>query len=259
MQQKTIKRPIRYRGFGILFGKESRITLRPAPPDTGIIFNENIKVKVKNGFVRGLVLGLRSGKTKIYFVEHLLAACYGLGINNLFIEVSGKEIPFADGSSLPFVRLINRAGIRSYQARPKIQNLKTPIIVSKNDSFILALPAKLLSIDCFVDFPQSKIGAQFWADLINQPNFVKELASARTFGYYRNYRLLAKVLPFEIKSEEGLIVPKILRYRNEAVRHKVLDLVGHFALLGRNLNAKIFAYKSSHKLNHRFVRKLEAL
>jgi UDP-3-O-acyl N-acetylglucosamine deacetylase len=259
LPQKTIKQPIQYQGYGILFGEEAKITLKPAPVYTGIVFNREMGAEVQNAFIYKHSLGLRNNSSKIYFTEHLLATCYGLGITNLFIDVISKEVPFGNGSCLPFVKIIKKAGVKEYREKSEIYNLKKPLIVSKNDSFILALPANILSIDCFVDFPQSKIGSQFWGDFINQNNFIKELARARTFGSYRNYEFIKKILSFEVIKEKGLIIPKVFHYNNEAVRHKVLDLLGNLALLGGRLNAKIFAYKPSHKLNHQFVRKLEEL
>lgn len=235
------------------------MTLKPAPANTGIIFNGKIQAEVKNGFIYQHTLGLRKGVSKIYFAEHLLAACYGLGITNLFIDVISKEIPFGNGSCLPFVKIIKKAGVKEYREKSEIYNLKKPLIVSNNDTFILALPANKLSIDCFVDFPQSKIGSQFWGDFISRNNFIKELARARTFGSYRNYEYIKKMVSFEIIKEKELIIPKVFNYKNEAVRHKVLDLLGQLALLGGRLNAKIFAFKPNHKLNHQFVRKLEEL
>lgn len=259
MLQKTIRKPVEYKGIGILFGKESKITLRPAPPDSGIIFNETVKAKARNAFIANHSLGLSNGKTKIYLVEHLLAACSGLGINDLFIDVRGKEIPFGDGSSLTLVKLMKSAGLKTYKEKRDYCFLKMPIIVSENDSFILALPGKNLSINCYVDFPQPRIGAQFWGGPIKKTKIIKELVPARTFGAYRNYRLLKKILPFKPTMENGLIFPTMLRYQNEAVRHKVLDLLGHLTLLNYWLNAKIFAFKPSHKLNQKFVRRLETI
>lgn len=259
MRQKTIRQPVKYQGRGILFGKESGLSLRPALVNTGIVFNERIKANVKNAFIHNHTLGLRKDATKIFFTEHLLAVCYGLGITNLFIDVKNKEIPFSDGSCLPFIKIIKKVGIKELRENTEVYNLKKPFIVSKNDSFILALPAKKLTIDCYIDFPQSKIGSQFWGDFINQNNFIKELASARTFGSYQNYEYVKKMVLFKIKKEKKLIFPKVFRYKNEAVRHKVLDLLGHLALLGCRLNAKIFAYKPSHELNHQFVKRLEEL
>jgi UDP-3-O-acyl N-acetylglucosamine deacetylase len=259
LYQKTINKSARYRGIGIFFGKETKIILSPAPANTGIVFNGSIQAKVKNAFIFNHSLGMKRDNTKIFFTEHLLAACYGLGINNLFIDVSGKELPFGEGSALTFVNLIKSAGIKTYQKESPTYNLDIPMIVNENDSFICALPDKKLSIDCFVDFPHSKIGKQFWGNIINLTNFENELAPARTFGTHRNYALLKKILPFKLSIANGLIFPKIRRYRNEAVRHKVLDLIGHLTLLGSRLNAKIFAFKPSHEINQGFVKKLEGL
>ena len=259
MYQKTIKKAVEYKGIGILFGKESKITLRPAAPGTGIIFNETLEARTKNAFIDKHSLGLTNGKIKIYFTEHLLAACYGLGVNDLFIDVTGKEIPFGDGSSLPFIKLIRSLGLQIYKEKSNNCFLQMPIIVSENDSFILALPSKKLSINCFVYFPQPRIGAQFWGGSINQTTILKELAPARTFGVYRNDKSLKKLLSFKLVTEDNLILPKVMRYKNEVVRHKVLDLLGHLALLNYWLNAKIFAFKPSHKLNQKFIRRLEMI
>ncbi len=259
MPQKTIKKPIEFKGIGILLGKESKIILQPAPPNTGIIFNQNIPSKVANAFFFQRTLGLKNGQRKIFFTEHLLAACYGLGINNLKVLVVGNEIPLGDGSALPFVRLINRAGIQDHPIPAKIYRLRTPTIVRLKDSFILALPAKMLTINCFVDFPLPSVGAQFWGNTLNLANFIKELAPARTFGQYRDKKFLNEFLPFKLYTQHGIILPKVFRYKNEMVRHKVLDLLGQLALLAGRLNAEIFAYKPSHQLNQQFVKRLEKI
>jgi UDP-3-O-[3-hydroxymyristoyl] N-acetylglucosamine deacetylase len=259
LYQKSIKKSIEYKGTGILFGKESKLTLRPAPAGAGIVFNDTLKVCTKNAFFDKHSLGITNGKAKIYFIEHLLAACYNFGVNNLFIDVTGKEIPFGDGSSLPWVELITSTGLKTYREKRNNCFLPIPIIVCENDSFLLALPGKKLSINCFVDFPQTRIGAQFWGGPIDQTTIIKELAPARTFGTYQNGKFLKKLLPFELVTEGNLILPKKARYKNEAVRHKVLDLLGHLSLLDYLLNAKIFAFKPSHKLNQKFIRRLEAI
>ncbi|MEO0115075.1 MAG: UDP-3-O-acyl-N-acetylglucosamine deacetylase [candidate division WOR-3 bacterium] len=257
MHQKTIKSSIAFQGIGLLFGNSTKVILRPAPPNTGIVFNEKIRAINKNSFIYRHSLGLKDGPTRIYGVEHLLAACYGLGIDNLLVSVLGKEVSFGDGSALPFVRLMQRAGIKNYKVLAKTLSLKIPIIVSVNSSFILALPGQSLSINCFIHFPQRRIGCQFWGDKINSINFQKVLAPARTFGQYQNELLLSQFLPFSLQNENGIILPKVLRQRAEPVCHKVLDLLGHLALLNCRLNAEIFAFKPSHQLNQKFCRRLE--
>lgn len=256
MNQRTITEPVEFEGMGILFGKRSKIRLSPAPPNTGIVFNEKIRAVKENSFIFRHSLGLKEGKTKIYFTEHFLATCFGLGINNLFINLSGKELPFGDGSALPFLKLFNRVEIKVQRAQSKIYNLTAPVIVSQSaqDKFILAVPAKMLTIEYFINFPRiPPIQAQFFAKPINTTNFRKELAKARTFGYYSNLRLLKEILTFELQSYDGFILPKLPRAKNEPVSHKVLDLLGHLALLNYRLNAKVFAFQPSHKLNQEFI------
>uniref|UniRef100_A0A7C6EAL7 UDP-3-O-acyl-N-acetylglucosamine deacetylase n=1 Tax=candidate division WOR-3 bacterium TaxID=2052148 RepID=A0A7C6EAL7_UNCW3 len=215
MKQKTIKEPVGYKGMGILFGKESKMSLSPAPPNTGIIFNEKVCATRKNSFIYKHSLGLQEGRTKIYFTEHFLATCFGLGISNLFITVSGKELPFGDGSALPFLKLLLRAGIECQEAERKIYNLSLPVLVLDrkpcpwtvngrritDNGFILAVPAKTLAIDCLIDLQGHFV--QFWGKKINPINFRKELSKARTFGFYPNPAFLKRILTFKLKRVEG--------------------------------------------------------
>lgn len=259
MYQKTIKTSSEFQSIGIRFGQPIKMILSPAPPNTGIVFNERVEAIVKNSFVSQHTLGLRKDKTKIYLTEHLLAACYGLGVDNLLVSLSGKEVPFGDGSALPFVQLIRRAGINRYQAKSKIYNLPRPLIVHWQDSFIFALPAKRLQINCLTDFPQIKPSMQFWGKVITITNFVKDLAPARTFGPYPNQSFLKKYLPFKIRHQAGFILPKVFRHKKEMVCHKVLDLLGHLVLLNFRLNAKIFVFKPSHHLSQIFIQQIADL
>lgn len=262
--QTTIRNPVRFSHRGLLTSRMTSIRLRPAPADSGIILNETIPALVANAFVEANRVGLRKGKEVIVGVEHLLAACYGLGIDNLRIEVIGGEVPFGDGSALPFTRLLRAAGRKRFRTARKTQSLLRPVVVYRHDSFVCALPDDAESspdacpgINCFIRFPDPVVGEQFFAGRLGPASFHSELSPARTFGYRQEGQRLPQWLAGVTHITGDMVLPARPRFANEPVRHKTLDLVGDLALLGRRLRACIFAYKAGHKLHHDFLRELE--
>jgi UDP-3-O-[3-hydroxymyristoyl] N-acetylglucosamine deacetylase len=286
--QTTIRSPVRFSHRGILNGRVASIRLRPGPVNSGIVFNDSIPACVRYAFVEDHFVNLSDGTTTIMAVEHLLAACYGLGIDNLQVEVTGGEVPFGDGSALPFIRILHAAGLKVGQVARKIQSLNRPIVVHQEDAFVCALPAPPaphaacgasaeLQINYFICFPEAELGEQFFGCQPTAANFAETLGCARTFGYRQNGQRLPAWLgrvrrAAPVVRKEGtplggmsplsgvpddLILPARPRFADEPVRHKALDLLGDLCLLGRRLNALIFAYKAGHRLHHKLVRELE--
>ena len=300
--QTTIRSPVRFSHRGILSGRVASIRLRPGPVNSGIVFNDSIPARTRYASVEDHFVNLSDGTTTIMAVEHLLAACYGLGIDNLQVEVTGGEVPFGDGSALPFIRILRAAGLRVGQVARKTQSLNRPIVVNQDDAFVCALPApgdmtgfasnpdrvpghgttERLQINYFICFPDAELGEQFFGCHPTTANFAETLGCARTFGYRQNGQRLPawigrvrRAAPGEeLKSSKGeefkslksgagqrttddLILPARPRFADEPVRHKTLDLLGDLCLLGRRLNALIFAYKAGHRLHHQLVRELE--
>jgi len=265
-RQCTIRSPVRFSHRGLLSGRVTSARLKPGPANSGIVFNETIHARPANAFVEQHLVGLRAGPDSVLGVEHLLAACYGLGIDNLQVDVTDGEVPFGDGSALPFVRILQAAGIRWLKAPRMVQPVFAPVVVSHADAFICALPADpgspsadpvALTINCFIRFPSAAVGEQSLDFNLATADFARELGPARTFGYWSEGVRLPDWLGRIGEIRDGMLVPTRPRFADEPVRHKALDLLGDLCLLGRRLNARLFAFKTGHKLHHDFLRELE--
>ncbi len=270
--QKTIARAACGRGVGVHTGRESALTIKPAGADGGIVF---IRTDLPGGEVipaaaeavtattRGTSLG--PGASGVKTVEHLLAALAGLEIDNAVVEMDGPELPMGDGSARPFLEMIGKAGIRELAVPRRVRTPIRPLAVETPEGIIAAFPADRLRIVCAVSFPDPLVGTQCRDLVLTPESFAAELAPARTFGFYREALPLLRqglirgtgldntvvIGPGAVFSRGGL------RFPDECVRHKMLDLVGDLALLGFPLRATILAVKPGHQLNVRFVRQLK--
>jgi UDP-3-O-acyl N-acetylglucosamine deacetylase len=259
MKQKTLSKPFRLSGTGIHSGKETTLQVSPAPPNSGIFFRtegKSISATVAN------VRETRRGTTLagIAVVEHFLSAVYALGIDNLQVEVEGEELPALDGSALPYLKVLQDAGIIE-QAAPRLPlTLSTPITVVDRESRLEALPSHGFKIDFMVNFPGA--GEQRFSFDLLKGDYKQEIAPARTFGYIEEYEMLKEQgLAQGANFENALVLGKdgyinTPRFPDEPVRHKILDLIGDLALLGRPLQAEIKANRSGHKLNIELVRRI---
>lgn len=257
--QRTIRNPVRFSHRGLMSGQVTCARLKPGPANSGIVFNGTMPALRANAFVEDHLVGLRRGRDSVLGVEHLLAACYGLDIDNLQVEVTGEEVPFGDGSALPFVRILQAAGIRELKAPRKVQPVFAPVVVSRADAFICALPADpgSLTINCLIRFPSKTVGEQSFDFCLDADDFARELGPARTFGYWSEGVRLPGWLGRIGEIRDGMLVPARPRFADEPVRHKTLDLLGDLCLLGRRLNARLFAFKTGHALHHDFLKELE--
>jgi len=269
--QRTIKKQVTRSGIGVHTGNRTSITFKPAPPGYGVRFlgkefraEPPIEAVIENvtDILRGTTLGRNN--VKIHTVEHVLAALMGLGIDNLLVEVEGNEPPVGDGSALPFVEMIQSAGIELQDAQKNVFKPGEPIYFSENGVHLIILPADELSISFTISYKEPGIDTQFLSLPINDETFVKEIAPSRTFCPYDEVEGLvvnglikggsldnAVVIKGEvILSKEGL------RLEKEFVRHKILDLMGDLFLLGQPLRAHVIAIKSGHASNIRLTRLL---
>jgi UDP-3-O-acyl-N-acetylglucosamine deacetylase len=254
----TIARKVRLTGKDSLGRPNATVRLSPAGPGAGIWFNGCVRATAGNARANGHATCLGQGRHRVRMVEHLLAACYGLGVTDLAVETSGAELPIGDGSAAPYVRLLTRAGIVHYEEGPEPARLKRPILVRQGARFIAAVPAKGLAINCLTRF--AEFGPQFGALTVTPASFLRALARARTL-------IQTDMSPATIGKKYGLrfglrrvgrfVCAERWRFRDEPCRHKALDLVGDLALLGRRLEAAVFAYMPGHRLNIAFARKVE--
>ena len=238
-------------------GKAS-IRLSPAGPGAGIWFSRSVRATAANAYVRGHATCVGPGRHGVRMVEHLLAACCGLGVSDLLVETTGTGLPLGDGSADPYVRLLSRAGIVRYKDGPRPARLKRPLLVKEGTRFIAAVPAKGLTINCLTVFPE--FGPQFCSFPVTPTSFVHKVARARTLAR-TNMSPVALgrkyALRFRLKRTGRFVCAERLRFRDEPCRHKALDLVGDLALLGRPLEAEVFAFMPGHRLNLAFTRRVE--
>lgn len=268
MRRLTISRPVQFRGTGLISGKAVQVQLLPAKAGEGIVFNECLKASFSYARVIDHRTCLVRGKERIEMVEHFLAACYGCGITDLKVQVDGQEMPFGDGSALPFVRIIKRAGLRPAAGgrRPAAGAIRSPLLVTQGRAFIVALPTcrrpaagGCLPIHCLLEL--SGIGKQFFSFSGSRVDFEEHVAPARTFGkvasaVHSQLTAGARTLGFSLSSQHGWLFPKRWRFNDEPCRHKVLDLLGDLSLLSFPIKGEIFAYQPGHKLNLMLVKRL---
>lgn len=263
--QLTLAHSVSLSGKGLHGGRESRVVIHPAPEDTGIVFREgalHVAGTVENvvDTSRGTTIGFNG--TRISTVEHLLAALRGMGVDNALIEVSGAETPALDGSAKPYVDAIRSVGLLPLAAPRKTLVLDEPVCVQRNGSFILAVPASHLSITYILNYDHPLIGSQSATYAVRESDFGDQIAPARTFVLYEEVaELLGNRLARGGSLENAIVIwrdrmSSELRFPDELVRHKVMDLVGDLSLIGGLLQAEVLAVKSGHALNVEFARQV---
>jgi UDP-3-O-[3-hydroxymyristoyl] N-acetylglucosamine deacetylase len=257
MIQTTLRESLRFEGVGLHTGALCRVEVRPAPADAGLTFLlGSIRVPATAEYVvdtsRATVLG--SDGVTVSTTEHLLSALFAMGVANADIVVDGPEIPVRDGSAAEFASAIARCGLREQSAERRTLELEEPLVVRDGDKLVAAFPAPSLCVRFVADFPQP-IGTQYFYSEIDSERYVAEIAGARTFGYLHEVEALrARGLAQGASLENALVFTadgplQSLRWPNEAVRHKVLDLIGDLALLGAWPRCELIAIKSGHQLH----------
>lgn len=270
--QATIINPISCFGIGVHSGKITQLTLKPAKVNTGIVFirtdvksvSNHIEAKYCNVCETSFSTTLKnSSNVQIATVEHLIAAIWGCGIDNLIVECDGPEIPIMDGSSKSFVFMLECAGKKIQNAPKKHLKILKPIKVVHQDCEIICEPSDTMEIDLTINFDSKIIGTQ--NILFNeQIKFKNDVANARTFGFvkdlsYLQSKGLAQGASLEnaIGIDNDLILNQEgLRYKDEFVRHKLLDLIGDFFTSQGNIIGSFRIYKAGHTINNEFLRKL---
>lgn len=262
MRQHTIKKTVSLEGVGLHSGKPVHVTLSPAPADSGIVFrvgSERISAAPESVVDSHYATTIGRNGTRVQTVEHLMAAAAGLGIDNLEVHVDGAEIPAMDGSAKPFVALLTAAGRAQQAARRRPIDIPHPIRVGTNGRFIHIEPASTLRISYTLDNDHPAIGTQVLSWTPTEESFVEEYAPARTYGFLKDLGAMRKHgLALGGSLDNAIVVGKRgtlngLRYRDEFVRHKILDLIGDLALLGRPIHGHVVARNAGHGLNFELV------
>jgi len=273
LRQRTLKNSIRATGIGLHSGRKVYMTIRPAVENTGIVFRRldvepPVDIRAEAASVGDTMLGttLAQDRTKVATIEHLMAALAGLGVDNAFVDLSAPEVPIMDGSSAPFVFLLQSAGIVEQSALKRFARVRKTKRVEDGDTWAELRPYNGYKVNLSIDFdhPIFKRHTQTASIDFSTTSFVRQVSRARTFGFLRDIEALrahdltlggtmdnAIVLnDYRVMNEDGL------RYADEFVRHKILDAIGDLYLLGYSLIGEFSGYKSGHGLNNRLVRAL---
>ena len=266
--QMTLKGCLRLSGTGLHSGHDTHVAIHPAPADTGIMFYDGpcgIQGLVGNvvDTSRGTTIGCNGSKVRT--IEHLMAALRGMGVDNAVVEVTGSEMPALDGSAFPYVKAIGAAGLVELDAERRTIRLTEPVCVQRGDSFILAVPAPSLRITYVMSYAHPMIGSQTATYEHSDCDFGQDFAPARTFVLYEEVAGLLDSKLARGGTVDNVIVvwqdrlSSDLRFPDELVRHKVVDMVGDLSLLGCQLQAEVLAVKSGHSLNIEFARTVAGL
>jgi UDP-3-O-[3-hydroxymyristoyl] N-acetylglucosamine deacetylase len=267
--QQTIQRPVEIEGVGLHTAVHCRVRLVPAPADTGIVFrrtdleNFEIEAHVRNVARVSYATSLMKHGVLLSTTEHLLAALYSCSVDNVYVEIDALELPILDGSAKAYFELLSQAGIRRLRRRRRYLRIVKPLEFSEGDRRIGIYPADEFRIRCLVDYHHPAAGSQQLEMTVNRETFGSELAQARTFTFVKELNALQKMglirggsLANAIVMDDERILNGPLRFPDEFVRHKALDLIGDLALVGRPLKALIVAHKAGHSLHTQLVTRL---
>ncbi len=274
LSQRTIAEKISCTGIGLHSGAPVQLTLHPARAGTGVTFVRTdlahpVEIPARHDAVTSTNLATTVGRgdATIGTVEHLLSALFALGIDNVRIEVDGPEIPVMDGSAGPFVYLIRTAGRFDQRSERRTLRITQPLEIRDGDRHICIEPGEGFSVDYAVDFSHPAIGRQeLNGFVLNDVNYERELARARTFGFLRDVEALwraglaqgGNLTNTVVMDDERVLNEAGLRWSDEFVRHKVLDLVGDLALLGMPIHGHVTACRAGHALHQALVQKILA-
>jgi UDP-3-O-[3-hydroxymyristoyl] N-acetylglucosamine deacetylase len=275
LKQRTIKSIVKTVGIGLHSGRKVELTLRPAAPGTGIVFSRvdlptpvDIPASAMSIGDTRLASVLQKDGARVSTVEHLMSACAGLGIDNLYVDVTAEEIPIMDGSAASFVFLIQSAGIEEQNAPKQFIKVKKPVEIREGDKFARLDPYFGFRLKFTIDFRHpavDKTGQELEIDFAHT-SYVREIARARTFGFAHEVEMMRELgLARGGSMDNAIVLDEYrvlnndgLRYDDEFVKHKMLDAIGDLYVVGHPLLASYTAYKSGHGLNNALLRALLA-
>jgi len=273
LKQRTLRNSIKAVGIGLHTGKNINLELIPSDINSGINFirtdvNENLVIPAlaENVGETSMSTTLIKDGIKVHTIEHLLSAIAGLGVDNCLIKLDGPEVPIMDGSSSPFVFLIQSAGLKDQESLKKFIKVKKEVTVTRDDAYATIKPFDGFKVSFKVDFDHpvhKKLPSESVIDF-SSTSFVKEVCRARTFGYMsdldelksKNLVLGASINNAIAFGDEEILNEEGLRFDDEIVKHKMLDAIGDLYLLGGNLIGEFSGYKSGHELNNQLLRKI---
>jgi UDP-3-O-[3-hydroxymyristoyl] N-acetylglucosamine deacetylase len=269
--QTTMERAVEVEGIGLHTAVRSRLRLEPAPADTGIVFrrtdldNFEIEAHVRNVARVSYATSLMKKGVLLSTTEHMLAALYACGVDNVYCDINNLEVPILDGSAQPFIAMLEQAGVRRLRKRRRYLKVTRPLEFADGDRRIGIYPANDFRVRCFIDFTHPLIRRQEVELAVSRATFSALLAPARTFGFVDEVERLrgaglirgGSLENAIVLSKEGILNGE-LRFPDEFGRHKTLDLIGDLALVGRPLKALVVAHKAGHALHTQLVTRLLA-
>src|SRR5438093_6660065 len=270
MHEQTIASSVEFKGIGLHTGELATVRILPAPAGKGIIFRrvdlDNFELRADVASVARVAYAttLMSRGVWISTVEHLLSALYGIGIDNAYIELDNFEVPILDGSALPYTEAIARVGVVTQRAPRQYIRITKPFVLKEGEKTLGIYPSDTFSIKYAIDFPHPLIGKQSVEVQLAGSNYAKSIAPARTFGFYHEVEKLqagglirgGSLENAIVLTEAGMLNDTSLRFADEFVRHKTLDLLGDFALIGQPVLGSLIANRPGHALHTRFVAEL---
>ena len=271
LKQRTLKSLIRASGVGLHTGQKARVAMRPAPPDTGVVFRRvdlptPVDIPARADLVGDTKLcsGLIKGDVKVYTVEHLMSALAGLGVDNIYIDLEGPELPIMDGSASPYALLLQQAGIEEQAAPKRFLKVRKVVEVREGDKWARLEPYQGFKVSFSIDFRHPVIERSTQSVTVDfaETSYLKEIARARTFGFMHEVEDLKDsglalgggLDNAVVLDEQGVLNSDGLRFADEFIRHKLLDAIGDLYLVGRPLLGAFTAHKSGHALNNRLAR-----
>jgi UDP-3-O-[3-hydroxymyristoyl] N-acetylglucosamine deacetylase len=266
--QRTLRRQVACAGIGLHTGNKVNLTLKPAAPDTGIRFRRSdlgveIPASVHNLSGTYYATGLRHDGATVDTIEHLLAALVSQGIDNVVVELDHSEVPIMDGSSAPFVYLIQEAGVKVQSEARRYLKILRPVTATRGDAMMSVYPADAFKVSYTISFDHPLLRHQAHTVAITEETFAEHIAPARTFGFLREVELLRQQgltlggsLDNAIVLSETGVLNNTLRFEDEFVRHKILDAVGDLALLGYPLLGHVVANRAGHAMHTTFARRV---
>lgn len=271
LYQRTLRQAVSVEGIGLHSGKPTKLTFRPAPTGSGIHFvrrdlpgQPSILVNAENVQATTLATTLGSSDFQVATIEHCLSSVAAFRIDNMVIELDGPEIPICDGSAAPFSKKILEAGFVDQDQPRKYYYVTKPIMEGNEEKHVYVFPYNGLKISCTIDFKHPSIGVQSLEIDVNEQTFTREIAAARTFGFFKDGEALqarglalgASLDNAVVLDDQGIMNPEGLRFSDEFVRHKVLDALGDLVTLGAPLLGHVVLYKAGHDLMNKMVRRL---
>jgi UDP-3-O-[3-hydroxymyristoyl] N-acetylglucosamine deacetylase len=266
--QRTLRRQVACAGIGLHSGHKVTLTLKPAPADSGIRFRRTdlgVEIPASVAYVSGTnhATVLSSNGATVETVEHLLAAIAAMGLDNAVVELDHREVPVMDGSSAPFVYLIQEAGLKTLAAQRRYLKVLRPITVSRGDKLISLYPSDFFKVTYSISFDHPLLRHQSHTLQVNEDAFIEHIAPARTFGFLHEVELLRQQglaqggsLENAIVLSETGVLNNQLRYEDEFVRHKILDAIGDLSLVGYPIIGHLVAHRAGHALHTAFAKRV---